>query len=133
MAIKLNKTIFIFVSMLVLASSAFAQKNSGGGEGAGDGTLDVFIPNAFTPDGNGLNDSFGVVINGPELDIFEFSILDRNGKEIFSSTDPQLRWDGTSADSDFTSGASIFIYILRVKSVEDQGPSIYRGHVVMLR
>jgi len=130
---KISQYIFIIFSMMVLSLSALAQKNSGGAGGDGEGTMDVFIPNAFTPDGNGLNDSFGVVINGPELDIFEFSILDRNGKEVFSSTDPQARWDGTSTDSDFTSGASIFIYILRVKSVEDQGPSIYRGHVVMLR
>lgn len=119
--------------LLMICMTSVGQKNSGRDAGGTDGALDIFIPNAFTPDGNGLNESFGVVINGPELDIYEFSILDRSGKEVFFSNDPDERWDGTSAGSDFTSGASIFIYILRVKSVEDQGPTIKRGHIVMIR
>jgi len=109
-----------------------AQKTTSN-EGFGADSINIFIPNAFTPDNNGLNDSFGVVVDGAELDLFEFVILDRSGTEIFSASSPDQRWNGTSAESSFASGASIFTYILRIKSVNEQGPRIIRGHVVMIR
>jgi gliding motility-associated-like protein len=114
-----------------LSFSGYGQKSSG--ENTGESSLDVFIPNAFTPDGNGINDSFRVVVNGPELEIYEFTVIDRNGKEVFYTTNPEEFWDGTIRGSSYTSSPSIFIYFLRVKSVEDATPSTYRGHVVLIR
>ncbi|MCH2215625.1 MAG: gliding motility-associated C-terminal domain-containing protein [Flavobacteriales bacterium] len=121
-----------FLLFSLLSNVAFGQKKTGDG-GFGSDSLNIFIPNAFTPDNNGLNDSFGVVLDGAEIDFYEFIILDRFGKEVFYATNPELRWNGTSAESSFTSGASIFTYILKIKSVNEQGPRILNGHVVMIR
>lgn len=54
----------------------------------------VFVPTAFTPDGNGLNDSFGPVIPFTPAG-YSFRIMDRNGRLLFSSTSPEELWDGT--------------------------------------
>ena len=49
--------------------------------------------NAFTPNGDGLNDCFGLKYwgNVPKL---EFSIYNRFGERIFYTTDPAKCWNG---------------------------------------
>ncbi len=61
-------------------------------------TLDctqVFLPGAFTPNGDGLNETYGLsnpfVVDPP----FSFEIFDRWGNRLFFSDDPYARWDGT--------------------------------------
>lgn len=56
----------------------------------------VFFPNAFTPDGDGINDSFGPV--GHELSLSEFIIFDRWGSVVFETTAASGQWDGRLAD-----------------------------------
>jgi len=51
-----------------------------------------WIPNAFSPNGDGNNDTFGV-INSDET-ILKFDIFDRWGELVFSAVDPKLIWDG---------------------------------------
>lgn len=63
-----------------------------------DPPLVVFIPNAFSPNGDGLNDVFK--INGDGLRLgsnirkFSITIFDRWGNEVFSSKSPNFEWDG---------------------------------------
>jgi gliding motility-associated-like protein len=57
--------------------------------------LEVWIPDAFSPNGDGLNDYFGPVGRGMSLDGYEMVIYDRWGKQAFLSTDYYHRWDGT--------------------------------------
>jgi gliding motility-associated-like protein len=53
-----------------------------------------WVPNAFTPNGDGLNDCFGPVITNFNRDSFEFYISDRWGNVIYQSTDYDACWDG---------------------------------------
>ncbi len=55
-----------------------------------------YIPNAFTPNNDHKNDSFGVIVN-PVLDLskFELRIYDRWGRTVFFSSDPASGWDGS--------------------------------------
>ena len=52
----------------------------------------VFVPNAFTPNGDGLNDEFRVF--GPVVEVV-LVVYDRWGEEVFRSEDPNTGWDGT--------------------------------------
>lgn len=56
----------------------------------------IYIPNSFTPDGDGINDLFKCYLDGywfnPE---FEISIYDSHGVIVFQSTNPNHYWDGT--------------------------------------
>ena len=57
--------------------------------------LQIFVPNSFTPDQNGLNDLFkptGVHVTD---DHYLFVIYDRWGEVMFRTTDPEQGWDGT--------------------------------------
>lgn len=56
----------------------------------------IYMPNAFTPNGDGQNELFGPVIDFfPEK--YLFIIFDRSGKKVFETTDPSVYWDGRMA------------------------------------
>ncbi len=52
-----------------------------------------FLPNAFSPNGDGLNDFLAIRSSG--IEIFQLSIYDRYGKTIFTSVQPDDKWDAT--------------------------------------
>jgi gliding motility-associated-like protein len=54
--------------------------------------LNYYIPSAFTPNGDGLNDTFGV--KGEGISDFHILIYNRWGTVIFESTSPKKHWDG---------------------------------------
>lgn len=128
-AIKKYSFLLVFFCLSAMMN---AQKSTGD-DVIPQSPLDIFVPNAFTPNGDGLNDSFKTIINGPELDLYEFTILDRFGKEVFYSTNPDEYWDGTTRGGSYTTGATLYIYIMKIKSVEDPGPNTLKGHVVLIR
>ncbi|MBN2729325.1 MAG: gliding motility-associated C-terminal domain-containing protein [Bacteroidales bacterium] len=53
----------------------------------------IFIPNSFTPNGDGQNDV--LYIRSQYIEQLYFAIFDRWGEKVFESTDPSLGWDGT--------------------------------------
>ena len=57
-----------------------------------DEDFNLFVPNAFTPNDDNLNDIFLPVMRGVKL--YELSIFDRWGELMFVTTDPQHGWNG---------------------------------------
>jgi gliding motility-associated-like protein len=72
-----------------------------------------YIPSAFTPNGDGLNDVFEVV--GTSIAEYELTIFNRWGNVIFHSTDPKDVWVGDASASDFYVPNASYNYVLRVK------------------
>lgn len=90
-----------------------------------DGTL--FIPNSFSPNGDGTNDFFGAV--GENISDFEISIFDRWGERIFLSSSLYDHWDGTYRQNKAEQG--VYVYKL---SYKNNARYIYAtGHVVLIR
>lgn len=54
----------------------------------------VWLPNAFRPDGDDLNDRFAPSIDCDVIE-YRFTVYNRWGKELFTSEDPTQSWDGT--------------------------------------
>lgn len=57
----------------------------------------VWVPNAFTPDGDGLNEGFRIV-SSCEWDAFQFQVFNRWGEQVWSTDDPNRPWDGGAPD-----------------------------------
>lgn len=93
----------------------------------GDGTY--YIPNAFTPNSDGLNDCFGIKNWGNITDL-EFSIYNRWGQRIFFTTNPAVCWDGTVGGIKQNPGA--FVYMIRAKS-PCRGEIFRKGTVLVIR
>ncbi len=53
-----------------------------------------FVPNAFTPNGDALNDEFGI-LSPSALKVFDFYVFNRWGQVVFSTKDQNEKWDGT--------------------------------------
>lgn len=90
----------------------------------------IFIPNAFTPDGDELNDYFEVSFNDRIKDI-KIEIFDRWGFRLFSSTDKYFKWDGKFAGQPLP----IAVYAYKLQYIDDQKnleQTLY-GHVTLLR
>jgi len=54
-----------------------------------------FVPNAFTPGGDDKNDLFMPVFYGLEFSKYQFSIFNRWGEAIFTTSNPKEGWDGS--------------------------------------
>jgi gliding motility-associated-like protein len=74
---------------------------------------DLFIPNVFSPNSDGINDLFFVSF-GPDLNVtsMQGSIYDRWGNLVFSSTEIPFTWDGTFGEKEVLPG--VYVYVLQV-------------------
>lgn len=68
------------------------------------------FPNAFTPNGDGHNETFKPLITCP-ADEYQLEIFDRWGRKIFETTDPELGWDGNIKGQ----AAPVDTYVYRVQ------------------
>ena len=57
----------------------------------------VWIPNAFTPDRDGLNEGFQIV-SSCDWESFSFQVFNRWGEQVWSTTDPDIPWEGGAND-----------------------------------
>lgn len=89
----------------------------------------VFIPSAFTPNKDGKNDIFKVLVSG-KLITFRLELYDRYGHVIFKSDNFNEGWDGNYKGNPFNSGAFIWqcFYQLEGKQNEYQ-----KGSSILLR
>lgn len=87
------------------------------------------FPNAFTPDGDGVNDLFAPV--GAEITEYELSIFDRWGEQLFTSTSMNTPWDGSVNGSD-AAMTGVYVYKFRVAG-HYFAPLEGYGHVTLIR
>ena len=72
---------------------------------------EIWIPNAFTPNGNGLNDTFFPVCTN--IDDITMYVYNRWGNEIFNGTGKNLKWDGTYEGKMCPNG--VYYYLINYK------------------
>ncbi len=74
------------------------------------GDCAIFIPSAFTPNNDGLNDQFGV-LGDITVKSFSFEIYNKWGQKVFTTTDITQKWNGTYKGKNTPNGAyPWFIY-----------------------
>lgn len=96
-----------------------------------NGIFSVYVPNAFTPNNDGINDLFVPVIKDADVRRYEFIVFDRWGAEIFHSTEIGAGWDGTVNGEEPKS--DVYSWKLRVRSSVNAESRSYIGKVVLLR
>jgi len=90
-----------------------------------------YIPTAFTPDGDGLNDQFRVVGEGLDLTSFKMTVFNKWGQLIFESSNPDNGWDGTQSGSLVPDGT----YIWKIDAKEAHSPIVHNkdGFITIVR
>lgn len=91
----------------------------------------LYVPNAFTPNGDGYNDVFKPVLSQTAFENYEFMIFNRWGDLIYSTTEINDGWDGRHNNSDATDD----VYVWRIKLKEQDNIEIksYVGHFNLVR
>lgn len=92
------------------------------------GDPEIFVPNAFTPDGDGLNDE--VFVRGRNLTELEFSIYNRWGELVFQTRNQQQGWDGRHNGSD--ADPAVYVYQLDAVCVDGQ-TYFHKGNLTLIR
>lgn len=88
-----------------------------------------FVPNAFSPNADGLNDLFYPNIYC-EFNLLEFSVYNRFGERVFYTMKLGDGWDGTFKDSNCDIGT----YYWYIRGVNTTGEKVvYRGNVSLIR
>ena len=92
----------------------------------------IHVPNAFTPNSDGLNEVFHVTGNDLSDEEFELHIFDRWGKLVFSSTSPAVGWDG-KLPGGRRAMTGVYNWRLKARSIQTTSKRIVYGHVTLLQ
>lgn len=87
----------------------------------------LYIPNVFTPNGDGVNDEFHVA--GYNLSEFDLKIFNRWGQLLFQTNDPLKGWDGSYKGQTVE---GVYVFIVKAKGNDGTG---YRksGHITLIQ
>ena len=91
--------------------------------------LTLYAPNAFSPDGDGVNDHFQ--IRGQGAEEYNLEIYNRWGQMVFQSENINTRWNGEHRGKQVPIGT----YVYQVKSISVSGNEVMvkDGFVVLVR
>lgn len=93
-------------------------------------TLRIFVPNAFTPDQDGVNEVWFPVVTGALS--FEVSVYNRWGDKVFYSTTPGEPWLGEIQNGNHFGTNSVYTW--HIKAIgEDRVVKDFTGHVILIR
>jgi gliding motility-associated-like protein len=90
----------------------------------------IYIPNAFTPNGDGFNDDFKPSINGYEPENYKMYIFNRWGNQIFETSDLMDGWNGTYEESE--SPQDVYVWLILYDDLNKQQKS-KTGIVTLIR
>jgi gliding motility-associated-like protein len=95
----------------------------------------LFIPNSFSPNADGINDVFSVYGNDQIVGIRNLAVYDRWGNALYARrdlpiNDPSAGWDGTFRDKMMDPG--VYVYVVEVELI-DGSVRLYKGDVMLVK
>lgn len=91
----------------------------------------IYAPNAFTPDGDQVNNDWRVYIDGINTMEFHLILFNRWGEIVWESFDPEGTWDGTYGGQIATDGTYVWRIVTKDASTDKKYE--FRGTVSILR
>jgi gliding motility-associated-like protein len=89
----------------------------------------VYVPNVFTPNGDGVNDVF-LISTDDNLVMFDLIIYNIAGEMIFHTTDPKQAWVG---GHEYYAPDDVYIYRLMYRSEYQSNEKIETGSITLVR
>ena len=118
---------FILLTLMTFAFAGIAWSQSDGPASRGTRSVNqeayqndqgdgeeykLFIPNAFTPNGDGLNDTYH--IPNANFGNFSFQVFDRWGNKVYETKNAGFHWDGSANGKQVPGG--IYVFMLEGKT-----------------
>ena len=97
--------------------------------------LNIYAPNSFTPDNDGLNDAWFPVITGQSLITeYELQIFDRWGESVWLTNDPNEKWVGSYQNSsEYYVPDAVYNWQIKLKTIGGDEADIYNGTITLIR
>ena len=97
--------------------------------------FDVYIPNIFSPNGDGINDVFMIFSSDDVARVTEFKVFSRWGELIFQdfdfqTNDPTHSWDGIFLDQRMN--PAVFVYFAEIEFIDGQ-KKLFKGDVTLAK
>lgn len=90
----------------------------------------VYVPNTFSPNGDGFNDVFLPVLSG-DIEKYDLFVFDRWGALIFSTNQTDKAWDGTKDGVKYP--LDTYVWRIRYKKASEVDIEYLMGHVNIIR
>ena len=90
--------------------------------------FNIYVPDAFTPNGDNLNETFQPVLTGTKL--YELTLFDRWGKKVFQTSELEKGWDGSYNGEACKN--DVYIWKIKLATIEGEMKE-YTGHVTLSR
>ena len=94
-------------------------------------SLTFYIPNCFSPNGDGLNDYFGPEMNGVKLSGYEMDIFSRFGTLVYHTSDLSKPWDGTVLNKSEEKTPGVYTWIIKIVDL-DGASHYYHGTLTLI-
>lgn len=94
--------------------------------------VELYVPNAFTPNGDGRNDFFLPVGEGIDWNTFHMMIFDRWGNLIYETNDIGKPWDGRANGGADMAQTDVYVWKIDVRDI-NSGTHYLSGHVSLVR
>ena len=87
----------------------------------------VFIPNAFTPNGDGKNDAWQIPFLDPSFDA-DVKVFNRWGKMVYQATSSKVSWDGSFNGVPQETGVYVYLVTFKTRYLENR-----KGTIMLIR
>ncbi len=96
-----------------------------------DNCPSYWLPNVFTPNGDGSNDFFIPLNPYKYVESIQIEIYNRWGQVVFETTDPDINWDGIHKDAGTMVPDGVYYYLCTVNTIRLTGiePIVLKGFV----
>jgi len=128
----MSKNLILSIVFLLSVTYSFAQNGSinNGNTNTVFSKYSFFIPNIFTPNGDGINDDFQGY--GQNIDEYQMYIFDRWGGLLYQTKDYDKPWDGKDFSCNNVCSEGIYVYKFITKDVDGETHKYY-GQITLLR
>ncbi len=94
--------------------------------------ITYFLPNAFTPNNDGINDNYLGIGSYDGMQNFKFFIFNRWGELIFSTSDPQEGWNGKKQNKGLTEPNGVYVCVVTYKNDRGEAKEV-KGFATLIR
>jgi gliding motility-associated-like protein len=100
----------------------------------GQDSLVVTAPNVFTPNGDGINDTWSIMLRGHGVTVFdmETTVYDRWGKVVFQTTNIREVWSGHNSIGEFCT-CGTYYYIIKYLNGATGKNEVFKGFIELMR
>lgn len=91
----------------------------------------LYVPNAFSPNGDFANDYFEIFGNKAGIKFLEFRVFNRWGEKVYETNDTNFKWDGKFKGVPLNQGT--YVYTMTVVFLDNHEETKYKGSITILR